>query len=142
MFIDVLMANRTTLRVCPSEDLPELQVVAKLRSECFLDSDPDNVLFAYGARPNFKLTVLGLITSMPGVGGPTSDPFAGRETHRLGSSDDAAGLEKAFADVNRGMEEIQSLVRFSQYPRVTVYPLAVFRRIRAARAGGKVPPGS
>ena len=46
-----------------------------------------------------------------------------------GDTDDPLGYERAFRGVFEGMEGMEGLVRFSRYPNVTVYPLAVYRRV-------------
>lgn len=41
------------------------EIFANLKRRCFVDSDIENIKFAYGRHPNIKLTVFGLITSVP-----------------------------------------------------------------------------
>lgn len=130
LFINTFMPSRINLRVYPMEGVPQFQVLANLKRDCFIDGDLENVLFAYGTRPNVKLTVLGLITSMPERFGEVFDPM--REFEEQGQESMSADMsfEKGLRDVFRGLEGLEQLVRFSRFPNVTVYPLAVYRTIR------------
>lgn len=130
LFINTFMPSRINLRVYPMEGVPQFQVLANLKRDCFIDGDLENVLFAYGTRPNVKLTVLGLITSMPERFGEVFDPM--REFEEQGQEPMSAHMsfEKGLRDVFRGLEGLEQLVRFSRFPNVTVYPLAVYRTIR------------
>jgi hypothetical protein len=128
-WIDVFMPGRITLRVYPFEHVPGFQIVGNLKRDAFVDADLGNLLFAYGPRPNVKLTVFGLVTSVPPEGDDDFDPlaeFAGLEEVE---GNEALVFEKSFRGVFEGMEGMERFSRFSRYPNVTVYPLAVYRRV-------------
>lgn len=130
LIIDTFMPARINLRVYPVEAVPQFQVLANLKRDCFVDGDLENVLFAYSTRPNVKLTVLGLITSMPEPSGDLFDPMREFEEQDGGTPSGDTSFEKGFRDVFRGLEGLERLVRFSRFPNVTVHPLAVYRTIR------------
>jgi hypothetical protein len=129
LWIDNFMPGRINLWVCPFPSLPQFQIIANLKRDCFLDTDLEHALFAYGTRPNVALTILGLITSAPDPTGERFDPM-GEYSNNVGPPTNAQALEAGFRAVFRGFEGMEELVRFSRYPRITVYPLAVYRAIR------------
>ena len=128
LFIDVFMPQRLLLRIYPFETAPSFQVLANLKRSSFVENDLDHVLQAYGDRPNVKLTVLGLVTSLPEMGREPFDPMT--EFQEGNELSDEASFESGFRGVFRGMEGFYRFVRYSRYPNVTVYPLAVYRTIR------------
>ncbi len=73
-FIDTFMPRRINFRVYPFESVPSFQIRSNLKRDCFVEEDLDNILLAYGTRPNVKLTLLGLITSIPDKAGHPFDP--------------------------------------------------------------------
>ena len=126
--IDFLMPNRNNLLLQPFDNLEDFQIISNLKRDCFVDTDLDNVLFAYGSQPNVKLTVFGLVTSMPAIANskPTLEKMdtAGAENGSI------ADFEKLFTTVFDATSQVEKFGLFSYYPRVTVYPLAVYRTIR------------
>jgi hypothetical protein len=124
LFIDTLMPERINFRVYPFESVPEFQVIANLKRECFVDGNLDNILFAYGIRPNVKLTIIGLITSIPSRDGTEFRPIV--QASPEGNKPD---LSEAFQNLFVSMQGIEKLVRFSKYPNITIYPLAVYHSI-------------
>jgi len=126
LFIDALMPGRMIVRVHPFESCPDFYVLANLKRQCFLDSDTDNIIFEYGARPNLKLTVLGLITSMPPEQGHQFSGFR-QEQKDLRLANAAPDFEGGFQKMFESLEQLDVSTRFLRYPNVTVYPLAVYR---------------
>jgi hypothetical protein len=163
-WLRVFLPGRVTLRVYPFENVPRFQVFGNLKRDAFVDADLGNLLFAYGVRPNVKLTAVGLITSLPAEADTRFDPLTEFRTAEDGAgagiavesgevaSDDGdetpvdhdgedpgeEGLtyEQAFRGVFAGMEGMENLARFSRYPNVTVYPLAVYRRVPVVEPEG------
>ncbi len=130
LFINTFMPGRINLRVYPVEGVPQFQVLANLKRDCFVDGDLENVLFAYGTRPNVKLTVLGLITSMPEQSDEVFDSMREFEGQGEVTVSTDTSFEEGLRGMFRGLEGFERLVRFSRFPNVTVYPLAVYRTIR------------
>lgn len=128
-FIDTFIVNRINLRVYPYSGLPYLQILSNLKRECFVDSDLENLLFAYGSRPNIKLSVFGLITSIPEKSNQIFSLEEEYEFYPTEEQGDEIVFEKAFRQVFSSMEEFEGLVRFSRYPNITIYPIAVYRDI-------------
>jgi hypothetical protein len=134
-FIDTFIANRINLSIYPYNEAPSFHVLANLKRDCFVDSELENLIFAYGTRPNIKLTVFGLITSLPSKGGLEFDPMSQYDGYGEKLPDEVA-LEKAFRNLFVAMEGFEKFVRFSRFPNITVYPIAVYRDIKIIRDVG------
>ncbi len=128
-FINLIVPNRKLLVLQPFDENPDFKLICNLKEDCFLDSDLDNLLFAYGSQPNVRLSVFGLATHIPAKG-PLPRDDEDREDDGENSNDDVQKLERAFESVFDGIKPIENIGRFAYYPRVTVYPLAVYRTIR------------
>lgn len=137
--IDVLMPNRNNLLIQPFDELKQFKVISNLKQDCFVDSDSDNVLFHYGSQPNVKLTVFGLVTSIPNIKIPkpniktpnieTSPDSSGESNSNQSKDSDIERFEQVFNRFFDTTTEIEKLGLFAYYPRVTVYPLAVYYTI-------------
>lgn len=128
-FIDTFMTNRINLRLYPFEQNSDFEVLSNLKRDYFVDTDLENVMFAYGTRPNILLTVFGLITSVPSKDGKLFDPMEGHEIQQGPDDGEKGQFETAFRQVFRSFESFEQLVRFSQYPKVTIYPIAVYQNL-------------
>ena len=107
-WIEIFMRDRVVLRVYPFESVPQFHLLANLKSSSFLDADLENVLFAYGARPNLRLSVFGLVTSMPPQQDVLFDPMTEFDVTPV-VDDPAIGMEKAFRGLFRAMEGFAGL---------------------------------
>jgi hypothetical protein len=125
LFINTFMPSRINFRIYPFPNCPAFQVLCNLKRECFVDSDLEHLLYGYGNRPNVPLAVFGLITSIPPESPTSFNPLL--EFTNDPALAEAAGFEHGFRGVFGGMEGMESLVRFSRYPNVTVHPIAVYR---------------
>jgi hypothetical protein len=127
-WISTFMPNRINFRIYPFESCPSFQVLCNLKRECFVDQDLEHLLYGYGIRPNIILTVFGIITSIPTKSGEIFDPM--KEFKEADQTDAKITFEKAFRGVFGGMDAVESLVRYSRYPNITVHPIAVYRDIQ------------
>jgi hypothetical protein len=125
LFINRFMSSRINFRIYPAPNCPSFQVLCNLKRDCFVDSDLEHLLYGYSNRPNVPLAVFGLITSAPPEQTSSFDPM--QEFSDNPSLADTAGFEQGFRGVFVGMEGIESIVRFSRYPNITVHPIAVYR---------------
>jgi hypothetical protein len=148
-WISVFTPGRITLRAYPNEDEPAFHLVANLKRESFVDADLGNLLLAYGTRPTVKLTVLGLVTSVPAESGHPFDPMGeyppeaeamaeaaeeagtdiGSESDGETDAERVASFERAFRKLFRAFEGMEQFGRATRYPRVTIYPIAIYRRV-------------
>lgn len=129
-WIDTFHPDQIHLRLYPHPDVPGFHLLANLKRSGFLDDSVDNVLFAYGSRPNVQLSMLGLVTSAPRPDGPAFDPMAEyaapTEPDAVG---DIRGFEQGFRQAFVGLQGLETFARFERFPNVTVYPIAVFRDV-------------
>jgi hypothetical protein len=128
-WVKVFLPGRITLRTFPFADLPDFQIIGNLKRESFVDADLGNLIFAYGTQPNVKLTVIGLLTSLPRADGPPFDPLGEFELTPDGEGTEEFEFERGFRGLFEGMEGLEKFSRFARYPNVTIYPLAVYRRV-------------
>lgn len=128
LFINTFLPGRINFRVYPFEEHPSFQLFANLKRECFIDTDIENLIFSYGSTPNIKLTILGLITSIPEKEGNKFDPL--KEFDKDVEQTPEEIFERAFRGVFKGFEGLESFVRYSRYPNVTISPIAVYRNIK------------
>ena len=126
-FLDLIMPNRNHMAVQPFDYLGAFKVYSNLKRDCFVDSDTENVLFHYGSKPNVKLTVFGLVASVPES---RPAPVSLFDTDTLESEDDALKINQVFSQVSEAIEPLEKFGQVTRYPSVTVYPLAVYRAIR------------
>jgi hypothetical protein len=124
-WIEVFMPSRINFRIYPFPDSPSFQVLCNLKRECFVDSDLEHLLYGYGNRPNVPLAVFGLITSLPPRGDLPFDPMSEFTSSAELSPQEI--FESAFRNVFIGMDGMESFVRYSRYPNVTIHPIAVYR---------------
>lgn len=131
-FTTTLMANRLDLKIRPYEQNLRFRVLANLKRDCFLDTDIENVLFLYGVRPDVPLTVFGLTTSIP----PKSERAPDLSELLNASQNSQEGFESLFDSLQSAFEGLGQFTRFSYYPNITIYPIAVYQRL-----GSLVPEG-
>ena len=122
-WITVFCSRRIDLRLIADERLKAMQFVASLKRECFVDIDLENILHAYGTRPNIKLSMVGIITSKPES--VSKDLFSVKDE----TEDSEHKFENAFRNIFNSMEGMEDLIRFSRYPNVQLIPLAIYRKL-------------
>lgn len=132
LFINTFMSSRINFRIYPFPSCPSFQVLCNLKRDCFVDSDLEHLLYGYGNRPNVPLAVFGLITSLPPKEQPAFNPM--KEFEEDSDLAKSAAFEQGFRGVFAGMEGMESVVRFSRYPNVSVHPIAVYRSFGGSAA--------
>lgn len=101
------------------------EIFANLKRNCFVDSDIENIKFAYGRHPNIKLTVFGLITSIP-----TKNTHKNEST--LAADDqikEEAAFQKAFHNMFDAIDNLEQFSSYDIYPNIKIYPIAVYRKM-------------
>ena len=83
--------------------------------------DIENIIFSYGSRPNLKMTIFGMLTSLPQENQELFDPL-NKESDKTKES---MIIESAFRGVFRVFEGFEQFVRYSSFLRITVNPLAI-----------------
>lgn len=125
LFIDTFLPNRINFRFYPFDQLPEFEILSNLKRENFVETDIENIIFSFGSRPNLKLTIFGMITSLPSEEENLFDPLV----HKKDTTKQSIVFENAFRGVFRGFEGFEQFVRYSSFPRITATPLAIYREI-------------
>lgn len=123
LFIDTFLPNRINFRFYPFEQLPSFEILSNLKRENFVETDIENIIFSFGSRPNLKLTIFGMITSLPSEDQELFDPLNRKDD----DTEDSIAFENAFRGVFRGFEGFEQFVRYSSFPRITTTPLAIYR---------------
>lgn len=139
LYIDTFMKGRINIRIYPFDSFPHFQVIANLKRDCLLDSDVENLLFAYGTQTNLKLTIIGLITSIPPRVNNFFNPMDEFNYNFADKTEHARAWEKAFRGLFMGFQEIEKFMKFVNYPSVVIYPIAIYRTIRSSKEGKKNP---
>ncbi|MGI8857165.1 MAG: DUF6414 family protein [Thermomicrobiales bacterium] len=131
-FTTTMLPNRLDLKIRPYERNRRFRVLANLKRECFLDADIENILFSYGMKPDVPLTIFGLTTSIP----PKEDDAPALSQVLSSSPGSQEGFERMFDGLQGVFEGLGQFTRFSYYPNITVYPIAVYQRL-----GSLLPEG-
>jgi hypothetical protein len=125
LITETMMPHRLNLRIFPFQRNPEFSILANLKRDCFVDSDLENIMFAYGMLPSVSLTLFGLVTDLPPKDGRVFNPADVLTSLTSGQRQ----LEQGFWQVFKSLEELEIHTRFSVYPSVTLYPIAVYQRL-------------
>lgn len=128
-FIETFLKDRLNLFVYPFEENLSFHIISPLKRSCLVDTDTDSFIQSFGNRPNLKLTVFGLITSLPMRENATPNFSSKYDELSTTLDTDRLALEKAFAQVFDGLQGLESYFSFSHFPNITLYPIAVFREI-------------
>jgi hypothetical protein len=118
------------LRLYPYESLPEFHILSNLKRECFLDKDIEAIHYLYGSKPTLKFGMLGIVTSVPTNDNNGFDPmseFAGLAPEE---GKERLVVENAFRSLFRGFDGFEDMIRTCRYPRIMVYPIAVYRAVK------------
>ena len=126
--IDLIMPNRNCLAMQPFENLKEFKVYSNLKQDCYIDRDPDNILFHYSSQPNVNLTVFGLVTSMPEENKQRQGHLFKTDTSQS-VNDSSQQSAQIFNQLFEIIEPIEQLGQVAHYPSIIVYPLAVYYTI-------------
>jgi len=116
------MRDQFIFRIYPYERIPSFHIESSLKRDCFVNENLEHLLYGYGNKPNIKLSVFGLITSMPTKENYQFDPLSLLEKEPS-ESDIEIPLRQLFTI----MDQFELLVRKTNYPRITIHPIAVFR---------------
>jgi hypothetical protein len=128
-WIDAFIRGRLNLRVCPFENIPDFEVIANLKRECFVDDNLTHLMYGYGSTPNVKLCVLGLTTSVPPKDNELKFDFY-RDTIDHDEDSEVETIERAFRRIFPALHGMEKFTTFHRYPRVIIHPIAVYRHVQ------------
>jgi hypothetical protein len=134
-WIRVFLPGIFNFRLYPFDELENFHILSNLKRSAFLDSDTESVHFLYGSRPSIKISMLGVITSVPHKDAESFDPMAEFDDEELEKEgNEAQSIERAFRGVFRGFDGFEDMVRTCRYPRIMVQPIAIYRTIKPNKA--------
>ncbi|MGY3871061.1 DUF6414 family protein [Aeromonas crassostreae] len=134
-WVRVFLPDVFNIRVYPFEDLKKFHVMSNVKRKFFLDDNTESVHYLFGSKPTIKVTILGVITSIPKKEGDSFDPMKEFGDEELGEEgNEAQSFENGFRGVFRGFDGLEEMIRTCRYPRIMVQPIAVYRAIKPNKA--------
>ncbi len=130
-WVDTFLPGIINLRVYPSLNRPDEQVFGHLKREYFQDSNSSSFHFAYGSVPTEQISMIGIVTAIPGE---SSDPFNPLAEFAREGLMNAESVESGFRGLFRGFDGLEQLVRTCRFPRVLVQPIVVYRSVMPNRS--------
>lgn len=130
IYLDTFSPNRLNFRLLPFDDFAEFQILSNLKDKFLLDENIENTIFTYGARPNIRLTILGIITSCPREKDPRvhpSDEFLIYNEEDLPSD---RIFDKAFRNVFDSFEAFEKFFFSPNFPKIAISPVAIYREVK------------
>lgn len=125
-WIDTFLPGIINLRLYPDSSSPSEQIFGHLKREFFEETDLNSFHFTYGSKPSEKLTMIGIITSVPAQEDDEFDPMSEFSRDDL---QDAESVEKGFRSTFRGFDGLEQMIRTLRYPRILVKPLVLYRSV-------------
>lgn len=130
IFLDTFSPHRLNLRLLPFDDFTNFQILASLNEKYLTIESYERLIYNYGSRPNIKLSVLGIITSCP-----REDEIRIHPDNEFDFLDETAlnetqVFEKAFRNLFSTFENLEKFFFIPSYPKVGIYPLAIYREIK------------
>lgn len=134
-WVRVFLPDVFNVRLYPFEDSENFHVMSNLKRGFFLDDNTESVHYLFGSKPTIKVTMLGVITSIPKKEGDSFDPmreFDNTDLEEKGN--EAQSVESGFRGVFRGFDGLEEMIRTCRYPRIMVQPIAIYRSIKPNKA--------
>ncbi len=134
-WVRVFLPDIFNIRLYPFPDMPNFHVMSNVKREFFLDENTESVHYLFGSKPTIRVTMLGVITSIPEKGKDEFDPmkeFDDEENEKEGN--EHLSVESGFRGVFRGFDGLEKMIRTCRYPRIMVQPIAIYRAIKPNKA--------
>lgn len=111
-WVDTFIQDAIYFHIYPFENYHQFHIKSALKRSGFVDGDVRFNDFAYTGRPNVKLSLFGLVTSVPPEGKHPFDPMKEFEGHKpKDDNDDPMGFESAFRGLFRGFDDLDNVNR-------------------------------
>lgn len=134
-WVRVFLPDVFNIRVYPFEDSENFHVMSNVKRKFFLDDNTESVHYLFGSKPTIKVTMLGVITSIPKKEGDFFEPMKEFEDKDLDEDgNEAQSFESGFRGVFRGFDGLEEMIRTCRYPRIMVQPIAIYRAIKPSKA--------
>lgn len=129
-WVNVFLPDIFNVRLYPFPDMHSFHIMSNVKREFFLDQDIESLHFLYGSVPTIKISLLGVITSIPKNSSLTFDPLKEFDDDELNQEgNEHLSVENAFRGVFRGFDGLEAMIRTCRYPRIMVQPIAIYRSI-------------
>lgn len=129
-WVNVFLPNIFNVRLYPFPEIHDFHIMSNVKREFFLDQDIESLHFLYGSMPTIKISLLGVITSIPRDSDSTFDPLKEFDENELElEGNEHRSVENAFRGVFRGFDGLEAMIRTCRYPRIMVQPIAIYRDI-------------
>lgn len=130
-WVQVFLPDVFNVRLYPFEDSENFHVMSNVKRRFFLDDNTNSVHYLFGSKPTIKMTMLGVITSIPQKDGDSFEPMREFDNADLElEGNEAKSVEKGFRGVFRGFDGLEGMIRTCRYPRIMVQPIAIYRAIK------------
>lgn len=130
-WVRVFLPNIFSVRLYPFDDIDNFHIMSNVKRNFFINSDIESVHYLFGSKPTIKVTMLGVITSIPKENIDFFDPmkeFLKANLNELG--DEHIAVESGFRGVFRGSDGLEEMMRTCRYPRIMVQPIAIYRSVK------------
>jgi hypothetical protein len=130
-WVRVFLPDIFNVRLYPFEDLVNFHVMSNVKRSFFLDDNTESLHYLFGSKPTIKVTMLGVITSIPQKDGDSFEPMKEfEETDLEEDGNESQSVESGFRGVFRGFDGLEEMIRTCRYPRIMVQPIAIYRAIK------------
>tara|TARA_R110000787_G_scaffold257599_1_gene362789 strand:+ start:343 stop:1416 length:1074 start_codon:yes stop_codon:yes gene_type:complete len=134
-WVRVFLPDVFNVRLYPFEESDNFHVMSNVKRKFFLDDNTESVHYLFGSKPTIRVTMLGVITSIPQRDGGSFDPMKEFEEADLDEDgNEAQSVENGFRGVFRGFDGLEEMIRTCRYPRIMVQPIAIYRAIKPNKA--------
>jgi hypothetical protein len=134
-WVRVFLPDVFNIRVYPFKDSKNFHVMSNVERKFFLDDNTESVHYLFGSKPTIKVTMLGVVTSIPKKEGDSFEPMKEFEDTDLDEDgNEAQSFERGFRGVFRGFDGLEEMIRTCRYPRIMVQPIAIYRAIKPNKA--------
>lgn len=140
-WVRVFLPDVFNVRLYPFEDSANFHVMSNVKRKFFLDDNTESVHYLFGSKPTIKLTMLGVITSIPQKEGDSFEPMREFDNPDLEEEgNEAQSFENGFRGVFRGFDGLEGMIRTCRYPRIMVQPIAIYRAVKPNKALQRIVP--
>jgi hypothetical protein len=105
-------------------------LIANLKKDSFIENDIEATHYLFGSKPTVKVSMLGIITSIPKKEEDEFSPMFEFENNDSANTSHKHEFEGAFRGMFRGFDGLEELIRTCRYPRIMVQPIAIYREVK------------
>jgi len=130
-WVRVFLPNIFSVRLYPFDDIDDFHIMSNVKRNFFISSDIESIHYLFGSKPTIKVTMLGVITSVPKDNIDFFDPMKEFLKANLNEpGNEHIAVESGFRGVFRGSDGLEEMMRTCRYPRIMVQPIAIYRAVK------------